>query len=237
MIMGTNNSVINFKAAGTILVSILLAQAGFAQSPTDLNVSNSGASAYIINSATNPTLTLVRGTTYTFHISASGHPFWIKTVRTTGTGSAYNSGVTGNGTQSGTLTFTVPNDAPDQLYYICQYHSPMTGNIAITSAVGTEPETMLLPRRFELLPNYPNPFNPATTIRMNLAVSMAVQVDVYNLLGERLVRLLDRELAPGYQTVRWNGRSGQGSEVPTGIYLVKVTAGKDAQIRKISLIK
>ena len=94
-------------------------------------VTNSGASAYAIDGLNNPTLTLQRGGTYTFVINASGHPFWIKTAQVTGTGSAYNTGVINNGTQNGIITFTVPNDAPSTLYYICQIHSSMTGIINI----------------------------------------------------------------------------------------------------------
>ncbi len=100
-------------------------------------VTNSGASAYTINSSSNPTLTLERGGTYTFNVSASGHPFWIKTAQVTGTDSAYNTGVTNNGTQSGTITFTVPNDAPSTLYYICQVHGTMTGVINIVNGTRT----------------------------------------------------------------------------------------------------
>jgi hypothetical protein len=100
-------------------------------------VTNSGASAYTINSSSNPTLTLQRGGTYTFNINASGHPFWIKTSQVTGTGSAYNTGVTNNGTDSGTITFTVPEDAPSTLYYICQFHGSMTGTINVVAGTRT----------------------------------------------------------------------------------------------------
>ena len=78
--------------------------------------------AYVIDGSNNPTLNLLRGFTYTFNINASGHPFYIKTSSSTGTGNQYTSGVTGNGTQSGTLTFAVPYNAPNTLYYNCQYH-------------------------------------------------------------------------------------------------------------------
>jgi len=96
------------------------------------SVTNSGASSYTIDGASNPTLNLLRGFTYTFSVNASGHPFWIKTSQVTGTGSAYSSGVTNNGTDSGTITFAVPYDAPSTLYYICQHHSGMSGTISIT---------------------------------------------------------------------------------------------------------
>jgi hypothetical protein len=99
----------------------------------DFSVVNSGATAYAINGTNNPALTLMRGQTYTFSIAATGHPFWIKTNAVTGTADAYNSGVTGNGTQNGTLTFAVPWDAPDALTYICQIHFSMRGTLLITN--------------------------------------------------------------------------------------------------------
>jgi plastocyanin len=95
------------------------------------NVTNSGTSAYTINGASNPTLTLVRNQTYFFTVNASTHPFWIKTAATTGTGDQYNTGVTNNGDDVGGITFTVPADAPNTLYYICQIHSSMQGTINI----------------------------------------------------------------------------------------------------------
>ena len=89
------------------------------------------ASTYIIDGQENPTMSLTRGQNYTFNISASGHPFWIKTAREIGVASAYTSNVTNNGVDSGTLTFTVPEDAPDTLYYQCQYHQAMAGSISV----------------------------------------------------------------------------------------------------------
>jgi FtsP/CotA-like multicopper oxidase with cupredoxin domain len=102
------------------------------------DVTNSGASAYVFNgngltNSQNPDLTLTRGETYTFAVSAVGHPFWIKSSQSTGAGDVYNSGVTNNGAESGTVTFTVPADAPDTLYYICQFHGSMTGTLTITN--------------------------------------------------------------------------------------------------------
>ncbi|NNK39199.1 MAG: hypothetical protein HKP45_00930 [Winogradskyella sp.] len=100
------------------------------------NVTNSGAAAYIFNDggftdASNPDLTLQRGVTYTFTINAPGHPFYINATQGTGTGNAYNNGVTNNGEVNGVVTFTVPNDAPNTLFYNCQFHGTMTGTITI----------------------------------------------------------------------------------------------------------
>ena len=96
----------------------------------DFSVVNSGFSAYIINSQSNPGLTLMRGKTYTFDVNASGHPFYIKTVQGTGTLNGYTNAAN-NGVQVGTLTLTLPSDAPGTLYYDCQFHATMTGVITV----------------------------------------------------------------------------------------------------------
>ena len=114
------------------------------------NVSSSGSSAYVFNdtaqvyfpsNANNPTLYLKRGDIYKFSVNASGHPFYIKTVAGAGTGNQYTSGVSGNGTQVGDITFKVPMDAPDTLYYQCSAHSAMVGTINIMGAGGGSAST------------------------------------------------------------------------------------------------
>lgn len=102
------------------------------------DVINIASGAYDIDGQSNPTLNLERGKTYVFNINASGHPFWIKTAQVTGTSDAYNDGVTNNGTDSGTIVFTVPSNAPSTLYYNCQFHGSMAGTISITGT-GTPP--------------------------------------------------------------------------------------------------
>ena len=96
-----------------------------------LNVVNNGASAYVIDGASNPDLTFCRLTTYLFNVNAPGHPFYIKTVQSTGTGNAFDEGVTGNGAETGTVAFIVPTDAPATLYYDCSIHAAMTGTIHV----------------------------------------------------------------------------------------------------------
>jgi plastocyanin len=113
------------------------------ESPTELNsktyeVTNSGASAYIFNGeglsdSSNPNFTFKRGSTYTLNVNTLGHPFLLKSVQGTGSSNIYNAGVANNGAVSGTITFTVPADAPDTLYYNCEFHGSMTGTITITN--------------------------------------------------------------------------------------------------------
>ena len=106
-----------------------------------LNITNNGASDYVISNKNDPTLTLERGKTYEFNIDASGHPFWIKTINSAGTGNSYSDGITNNGTSNGIIVFKVPDDAPDQLYYNCQIHSSMNGIIKI---VDTNPSGVIV---------------------------------------------------------------------------------------------
>jgi len=107
------------------------------------NVTNDGSGNYVINGESNPTLNVNEGQTYTFNISAIGHPFWIKTVNSIGTGNAYNDGVTSNGIDNGTITFVVPYDAPSTLYYNCEFHSSMAGIINVTNVITTTTTTTI----------------------------------------------------------------------------------------------
>ena len=88
--------------------------------------------------ANDPTIYLVRGQTYKFKNETGGHPFRIQsTVAQAGGGTAYNDGVTNQDAAGGsTLTFLVPMDAPDTLYYQCTAHTSMFGTINVLSAGG-----------------------------------------------------------------------------------------------------
>ena len=99
--------------------------------PNDYTFSGDG----FPTSQTDPTLYLIRGQTYKFVNNTGGHPFRIQsTGATVGGGTQYNSGVTNQDAGNGvTLTFVVPMDAPDTLYYQCTAHTGMFGTITILS--------------------------------------------------------------------------------------------------------
>jgi len=104
---------------------------------TQFAVTNNGSGSYSVNGTQSATLTLSRGVTYTFNINAPGHPFYIQT-----SGNGYNalnvfsSGVslTSGTRDSGVITFQVPQNAPDTLYYQCQFHESMYGQINIVNS-------------------------------------------------------------------------------------------------------
>jgi hypothetical protein len=113
---------------------LLLAGATARAAGPDFTVVPFNMSAWIINSqGGNPAISVIRGRTYTFDVQASGHPFWIKTAPESGTSNTYDFGVTNNGLQTGTLTWTVPASAPTPLYYTCQFHDPMVGTINVVA--------------------------------------------------------------------------------------------------------
>ena len=136
------NGYINVHQSAINLATVI-AQGNIGVNAGNLNIvnydiTNTGSTSYVFNgggltNGSNPNLTLQRGKTYSFTMNTPGHPFLIKTVQTTGTASAYNNGVTNNGASSGVLSFTVPSDAPNTLYYICEFHSLMTRIITITN--------------------------------------------------------------------------------------------------------
>jgi len=94
---------------------------------------------YYINGVQQDTLTLYEGSTYTFNVNTVGHPFWFSESpdgRVAGViQTPYTNGVTGSGTEQGTVTFTVPSGAPSTLYYYCEVHSNMGGQINIRNVM------------------------------------------------------------------------------------------------------
>ncbi len=93
------------------------------------DIVNVNADHYAINGENDPALTVVRGCSYTFNVNAAGHPFYIKTMATTGNGQTYDVGVAGNG--GAVITWDVPDEAPNDLFYNCQFHPAMTGTITV----------------------------------------------------------------------------------------------------------
>ena len=83
--------------------------------------------------AQNPNLTFIRGNTYILNLNVTGEPFYIKTIQGNGIADSYNDGVSGNGNETGTLEFIVPDNAPDNLFYNSEFSSTMTGSISITN--------------------------------------------------------------------------------------------------------
>ena len=117
------------------LAALVLLSASANAATNQFSVIAANNSNYIINGVDDPSLTLVRGFTYTFNIDVNAtHPFYIKTIAGTGAGNQYNDGVSAQGITQGTVTFTVPNTATNTLFYQCSNHFFMTGSLNIVDA-------------------------------------------------------------------------------------------------------
>jgi len=88
-----------------------------------------------------------------------------------------------------------------------------------------------------LEPAVPNPFNPQTTIRFSLRENRRVNLTVFNLKGERIKELVDEYLMRGGHSITWKGQNESGKRVSSGIYFVKLVAGKVVMSQRLVLIQ
>ncbi len=99
------------------------------------------------------------------------------------------------------------------------------------------PDKVHLSREFRLFSNYPNPFNPSTTIRFELNRSCEVKLQVFDLLGRRVRTLVSGRLSAGRHTRTWDGKDEAGKPVSSGVYLCEFKAGRVRQVNKMILIR
>lgn len=109
-------------------------------------------------------------------------------------------------------------------------------NLAVVAGVL---ELQSTPMEFALHQNFPNPFNPDTTIKYELAESADVTLQIYNVLGQVVRTLVVSESQPpGRYQIRWNGMDDRGVSVSSGVYFYKISAeGKFHDVRKLMLLK
>jgi len=89
-----------------------------------------------------------------------------------------------------------------------------------------------LPSTFALQQNYPNPFNPVTQIAFDLPQASQVELSVYNVLGQKVVTLVNREVQPGSYVSEWDGRNNS-----SGIYFYRLTADSFTATKKMMMLK
>ena len=160
------------------------------------------------------------------------------------------SGQAGNGGRSAFLAFdpislntqsAMPHDAG---YVWVGAHNYSGANVSpfalayegLDAGVNTDNE-IAMPNRFELKGNYPNPFNPSTSIAYSIDLNSNVNVTVYSLLGEEIATLFAGDVTPGTHEVRWNGVDNAGVAVASGVYIYRVEANNQALTGKMMLLK
>ncbi len=94
-----------------------------------------------------------------------------------------------------------------------------------------------LPADFQISQNYPNPFNPVTTILYSVPARCMVTIEIFNVLGERVLTLVDEWKSAGSHEVEWSGDDESGRPVSTGMYLYRLRTDRGELTRKMLLIK
>lgn len=147
--------------------------------------------------------------------------------------------------ESGDVDCTFAIDVDDVVYLI-QYvfaggYSPCDPwDIGMTSCIPTsaeDAEPTRLPTEFALSQNFPNPFNAETTMEFSLERSERIRIDVFDILGRRIRKLVDERMSPGVNAIVWDGRDDDGRTVASGTYFYRLAAGSFVETKKMVMIK
>jgi len=85
--------------------------------------------------------------------------------------------------------------------------------------------------------NYPNPFNPTTTIEFSLPTAGQVELSIYNVTGQKVITLIDQVYSAGEYQVVWNGKDARGNSVTSGVYFYKLSTGQYSKTKKMIMVK
>ena len=100
-----------------------------------------------------------------------------------------------------------------------------------------EPVPLEIPTEYALHQNYPNPFNPETTIRFELTQAENVTLNIYNLHGQLVRRLVNENREAGFHEIVWDARDNEGKSSPSGVYLYRIQAGAFMEVKKLMLLR
>ncbi len=106
----------------------------------------------------------------------------------------------------------------------------------VVLSVEEEPEA-LLPGSFALVGNFPNPFNPSTTIVYDIDTATEINLSIYDLTGQKVVDLFNGKQAPGRHQLVWNGLDNRQQVASSGVYILLLQADGQSQARKMVLMK
>ena len=95
----------------------------------------------------------------------------------------------------------------------------------------------ILPKEFALHDNYPNPFNPTTTIRFDLPKATDVSILIFNVLGQKIKTIDMSQINPGYHSIVWNATNDYGSQVGAGMYFYQLRTDDFVKTKKMILLK
>ena len=106
-----------------------------------------------------------------------------------------------------------------------------------TGVAGVDGKVKNIPLTYKLDNNYPNPFNPTTTIKYGIPVSNDVKISIFNSIGQQIRTLVDQVQSAGTYEAIWDGRNDAGQVVPSGMYFYKMQSSRFVEMRKMILMK
>jgi hypothetical protein len=115
-------------------------------------------------------------------------------------------------------------------------HESVPSTTTATIPFVSDIDVSLQPPKDELFANFPNPFNPETTISFNLAVASTVSIDIYNIRGQRVRRLLNGSMDSGEHCVVWNGLDDHGRDVGSGVYFYQLSTPSYWSVQRMVIL-
>jgi hypothetical protein len=112
-----------------------------------------------------------------------------------------------------------------------------TRKMIVDSSGVTSVASYKSPAKFVVQQNYPNPFNPSTEIRYTLPRPSDVEIEIFNILGQRIKTLLDERQPAGTYKIVWDAKDDFGQAVGSGVYFYRVTAGRESAVKKMILVR
>lgn len=219
--------------------------------------SNIPASGYIPGSSYNITVTVTGGSVYGFELAVKNQSNEQIGSLTAGSGSftSTSNNITyvkhSSKQTNGSWTFTwqapASGDATATFYAAgnaANNNSANSGDfIYTTNVVHSKDLTTNIddnissPNSFELIGNYPNPFNPTTNIKYSIERSSVVELNIYNSLGKLVRTLVNDRQSNGHYDVSWDSKNNNGVTVSTGIYFAKLISSGKVSVKRMLLVK
>ncbi len=147
--------------------------------------------------------------------------------------------VQGHGSSEGRHVYTVFDDraefskTPNLIYFLEQID--MNGKTRSYGPIDVK--SVSVPSQLRLAKNYPNPFNPGTTIEFDLPESSPVMVSIYDITGKKIATLVNNTLSAGTHQTHWSGRNDEGAAVGSGMYFYRLQALGQSRVGKMNLIR
>jgi len=124
----------------------------------------------------------------------------------------------------------------DSVDYTAAFFNSMD-NCIEACFLASNDEINQLPQAFNLYNNYPNPFNPVTTLRYDIPENSHVTITIYDMLGRQVKTLINQTQDAGYRSIIWDATNDYGKPVSAGLYLYQIQAGEYMQTKKMVLLK